>query len=397
MDRGDSRLILASPTDNDTNRYCALGATGCVALDGVEKAIRAALEKGDAADKSFRDRVYGQAFAALDRTAASNPAHTAETIAARRHALQRTVALIESEFAPALGGVSRAESGARSAPAVEINRPGAGGEPSARRAEPMSGARAEPSFGPPPQAPDVGSAAGPEAGFPAAADPRECRQPPRRRLRRLARVLVAVTILAAVAMFFWWAYGSGLLGGRIDGSVPNPPQVLEDEEFSPPAGSESQAPLLPQEADAEAAWIGIFSPSDPTTVSAPAGASADVMEADGESFLRVRSGSDAQSAVVFDVGQGILEQIAGRRAVFSVVAQAEGNSPLQMSVDCDLGALGDCGRRRYDVGIERGEYLFDLEVPQGSPNGIGTIRISTALSGEPRALDIFEIRVSVAE
>lgn len=369
-------------------------------MDGVEKAIRAALEKGDAEDRGHRERVYGQAFAALERATGANPSYSPEMVAARKAALQRTIDLIESEFAPALGGMSRDPRGT-AAPEVSVGspaRPAASKGPAAARGPAASrDSRADPVFSgtdahaPLPDferepvedsgaAPELGSGHGPVATRP--------------RRRRVAKLLVAVTVLAGLSIGLWWAYGTGLLGGRVDGSVPNPPRIAEEEEFTPPAG-DSQAPRPPEQADAEAAWIGIFSPSDPATVSAPGGGTAEVREQEGESFMRIRSGNG--SAIRFDIGQGVLEQLAGRRAVFSILARAEGDTPLQMSVECDFGALGDCGRRRYDVGTQRGEYLFDLDVPRAAPNGPGSIAVSTGLGGQPRSLDVFEVRVSVTQ
>ena len=110
----------------------------------------------------------------------------------------------------------------------------------------------------------------------------------------------------------------------------------------------------------------MFSPDDPTLVNAPADATAEVMEDDSGDFLRIRSGASG-SAIVFDVGAGILEQIAGKKAVFDIVARAEEGKETQISVDCNFGELGDCGRKRYEVGYERGDYLFEIELPAQEP------------------------------
>ena len=69
----------------------------------------------------------------------------------------------------------------------------------------------------------------------------------------------------------------------------------------------------------------------------------------------------------------------------------------QISVNCDFGELGDCGRKRYEVGYERGEYLFEVELPAKSPGAGGSIAINSDFANEGKAVDIYEIRVSVAE
>ena len=45
----------------------------------------------------------------------------------------------------------------------------------------------------------------------------------------------------------------------------------------------------------------------------------------------------------------MLDQIAGKHAIFDVIARAEDGKDTQMTVDCDFGELGDCGRKRYAV------------------------------------------------
>ena len=138
----------------------------------------------------------------------------------------------------------------------------------------------------------------------------------------------------------------------------------------------------------------MFSPDDPSLVNAPTGAAAEVSEDESGTFMRIRSGTTG-GAVVFDVGQGILEQISGKKAVFDIVARAAEGKPTEISISCDFGELGDCGRRRYAVGYERGEYLFDVELPAKSPGAGGSIAIDSDFANEGKAVDIYQIRVSV--
>ena len=70
-------------------------------MDPVEKAIRNALEKGNAEDRAFREKVYRSAFAALDRAAQSRPELTVEAAIKRRQNLQAKITSIESEYLPA--------------------------------------------------------------------------------------------------------------------------------------------------------------------------------------------------------------------------------------------------------------------------------------------------------
>ena len=70
-------------------------------LDVIEKAIRSALEKGDADDRAFREKVYRSAFAALERALEANPDLAPEIAGKRRSDLQAKITEIETEFIPA--------------------------------------------------------------------------------------------------------------------------------------------------------------------------------------------------------------------------------------------------------------------------------------------------------
>lgn len=179
-----------------------------------------------------------------------------------------------------------------------------------------------------------------------------------------------------------------LSGGPIDRPAQTPPQTAQ-----PPA-SQAEPPRVPG-ADDLAGWISIFDPSDPTTVTTPGDARAEVMESDGVQFVRITAGASG-TPVLFDVGQGVLEQVAGRRAVFNIVAQAP-DSETQMSVECSLAQLGDCGRKRYAVGGNREEFLFEMNLPSAAPGAGGSIAINPDVEGGSRTVDIYAIRVTPAQ
>ena len=218
-------------------------------------------------------------------------------------------------------------------------------------------------------------------------------KPRRRRGRLFAGLFLAATVVATVGIGVWWVAEQGLLLSpeERDTSVPNPPKTLEEEEFQP-----ADPPRLGSEPSEERNWITIFSPDNPGAVVTPAGASAEVVDADGEPALRIR-GEGAETPILFDVGQGVLQQIAGRRALFDIVARAEEGQETQVSVTCNFGELGDCGRNRYSVVPTRSDYLFDLAMPDAAPGAAGTIAIVPDVDAGARAIEVFEIRVSISQ
>lgn len=356
-------------------------------MDAIEKAIRNAFEKGNADDRTFREKVYRSAFAALDRALQANPGITVENAIKRRKAMQAKIAEIESEFLPAVAPMVADEGG--DAPSVDAPVSATGSAPSIdERREPSlerfaAGGRVLPDIVP--DRPLPGSQR-PETATDAVAPDRD----PRRARRRFPTGLLAgIIVLALIGLGLWWAVQSGMLKMPA-GSGPAPARQTEG--GATPEG----APQRTGEDDQARDWVDVFTPSDPTLVSAPSDAKADVMQDDTGSFLRIRSGASG-SAVSFDVGQGILEQIAGKHAVFDIVARAEDGKDTQISVDCNFGELGDCGRKRYAVGHEKNEYLFDVRLPDVQPGAAGTIAISSDFDKQGKAVDIYQIRVSVAE
>jgi hypothetical protein len=407
-------------------------------LDVIEKAIRSAFEKGDADDRAYRERVYRSAFSALDRALQGNPNITPEMADKRRSDLQAKIAQIETEFIPAVPSVDApvappvakaGEAFANGAPSIELDderqsreapwvEPVAAASPRApRTADPVvtfpepgvvkPGQRPreapavqasrrpvpEPFF---PDAADFGAVGSPvekpdvmSAGVSAAGGPNVATE----RRRPWAAMFLTVTLLALAAIGVWWALSTGLI--KIPGVPVNEgiTQVPEEEDFTPGA---EEAPQKPGEADAQRNWILVFSPTDPTTVNAPGDTKADVMTDDTGNFVRIRSGASG-SAIVFDVAKGVLEQISGKHATFDIVTRAEEGKQTQFSVDCNFGELGDCGRKRYQAGYEKAEFLFDIELPAKAPGAEGTIAINSDVDNDGKAIDIYEIKVSVAE
>ena len=345
-------------------------------MDPIEKAIRTAFAKGDPDDRVFREKVYRSAFGALDRAIQASPNMTEAIAARRRETLLAAITAIETEFVPARP--ASPEPPRQAAPDVvapDVAAP--------EGVAPVHVGREEPAFAPSldgerrPAAArrrDGGGkgdrrAAGRDAGA-----QHHDRRRPRRRWRAAGLLVLLLVVLAAAA---WWFAGPG--------------SVLQQ-----PRTGEEAAPRIPGAGETMEDWVDIFTPADPTTVAAPGDSQAEVMEDDSGRFIRIRSGASG-SPVLFDIGQGVLEQVAGRRAVFSVVARAPEGEGTQISVDCSLGELGDCGRKRYVVGASREEFLFEVDLPATRPGSGGTIAINPAIEGGGRSADIYAIRVLPAQ
>ena len=327
-------------------------------MDPIEKAIRSAFVKGDPGDRAFREKVYRSAFGALDRAIQASPNMTEAIAARRRETLLAAITAIETEFVPARPAAPAA------APTPEVSAPEAPA-PEPVAPEPAFSPTLDGERRPAARRREGGASVGRDARMP----PREDRRP-RRRWRAAGVLVLLLVVLGAAA---WWLAGPG--------------SVLQQ----PRAGGDAP-PRVPGAADTLESWIDIFTPADPTTVSAPGDSQAEVMEDDSGRFIRIRSGASG-SPVLFDIGQGILERAAGERAVFNIVARAPAGAATQISVDCSLGELGDCGRKRYAVGAAREEFLFEIDLPAVRPGSGGTIAVNPDVEGGGKAVDIYAVRI----
>ncbi|TPN89608.1 hypothetical protein FJ988_01440 [Mesorhizobium sp. CU3] len=397
-------------------------------MDAIEKAIRNAFEKGNAEDRAFRERVYRSAFAALDRVLQANPNITVEAAISRRKAVQAKITEIESEFLPAVPDVTlppeNVASPGNGAPAPRVEVSAASAAPSVDAPQPAAEAAPSPDItvdGPVqpddqprsrvlpvvpdimpdelPDAPSLDDSPGAPVGNGAQVAPDRDERRIRGRRLPLTAIFVVATLIAAAGIGLYFAKQTGVFktAAELNTGPPEPTPTLDDEDSSsssqPP---EPGSPQKPGEADQAKNWINVFSPSDPTHVSTPSDAAAEVMKDDTGQFLRIRSGASG-SAVAFDVGQGVLEKLAGKHAMFDIVARSEEGKETQISVDCNFGDLGDCGRKRYAVGHERNEYLFDVQFPDKHPGAAGTIAVNSDFDKQGKSVDIYEIRVSIAE
>jgi hypothetical protein len=398
-------------------------------LDPIEKAIRNAFEKGNAEDRAFREKVYRSAFAALDRVLQANPNVTVEAAISRRKAVQAKITEIESEFLPAVPDVTlppeNVAPAGNGAPDPRVEAPAVSAAPSVDAPLPPSQSAPSPSItvdGPVqpdasdqprsrvlprvpdimpdetalPDAPSLDDSPGAPVGNGAQVAPDRDERRIRGRRLPLTAIFVVATLLAAAGIGLYFAKQTGVFktAAELNTGPPEPTPTLDDEDSSQPA--EPGSPQKPGEADQSKNWINVFSPADPTHVSAPSDAAAEVMKDDTGQFLRIRSGASG-SAIAFDVGQGVLEKLAGKHAMFDIIARSEEGKETQISVDCNFGDLGDCGRKRYAVGHERNEYLFDVRFPDKHPGAAGTIAVNSDFDQQGKSVDIYEIRVSIAE
>ncbi len=343
-------------------------------MSGLEATLRNALQKGNAADPAFRERVYGAAVSAMQRSAAARGA-SVDAQRAQARALEDAIRRVEAEYqspSPKMEPRQRPASdpAPKIAPEPGFSRdvPPVGGN-NVRPAEP--GLRAEPR-------PEV--RAKPKSGrrnAPVNASEKPVGTVFRLRRGPFAAMFSVVVLIALFVAGLWWVITSGAFVSEADRdtSVANPPVRLEGEDFTALDPGTATAPVR-RAADTEAAtqdgWVVLFTPADPTTLGLQGGATASIETDPFGNFARIVTPSP-EGVVLVDVPPGTLQMHVGKPVQLSLVMRTEEGQSTQVAVTCDFGPMGGCGRRRFNVGQADQEYLIEIMLPDVLPPATGGV------------------------
>ena len=222
-------------------------------------------------------------------------------------------------------------------------------------------------------------------------DTRTAARPVREKRRRpfFAIILVSALVLAAVGIGFLWVIFSGLMLSpeQRDTSVPNPPATINGDAF---VGNSS--------ADGEFSgeWIDVFTPEDISRVAGRGSVKAALIESNGRSALQVVSQSpETQGEVLFELGRGILDTLAGSQALVAMTLRSSTDATTQIYVKCQLPGGGDCERRRFDVTYETNDIVFSLDLSNVRNGGgeSGVLALNSDVSGSNKGINIYAIRI----
>ncbi|PSH68409.1 hypothetical protein CU102_14080 [Phyllobacterium brassicacearum] len=353
-------------------------------MEAIEQAIRNALSKSDANNPAIRQKIYESAWGAHERSLAANGALDDDQREDRRERLKASITRIEKEIQtegslippPAPAPVEERREPVLSGDTVQTIQP-------ASRIEPSLGVVPEPDLGVPESASDGPVAA--DNYRPDRLRPRLTRKAEHKKAGGLSKLLILFALLA-VALGLLWLVASGIINSKPSSIPPS---------TGNPATSDSNEPMKEGQISSEGTWITIFDPSDSTGVSVSGRATASVDGDQPEKFLRIKSPGEADD-ISFAVGEGVLDQLVGKHAVFDIIAKSEDGTSTQIAVSCDFGSLGDCGRTRFDVSDANAEFLVQKQFPADKkPNAGGVIKINSDVSQAGKSVDIISIRVQI--
>ncbi|MEM1039826.1 MAG: hypothetical protein AAGI12_10200 [Pseudomonadota bacterium] len=378
-------------------------------MAGFEDLLRSALAKHDNPSAETRQVIYRSSREALERMIQQKEGMPAQTIALQRQKLEAAIVQVEMSRTASAEPVPQFKTAA--VETVQEPQPQQAPQQSPQpvpqpapeqKAAPATGGALNFGVAPPPsppappppapsQAPAPQSVPNPAAtpGPNLAAGPhpygeRDYDGDLLREKKPYAKMLFWAIIITGLGVTLWWmvTFGPDLLRSRLDGSVPNPPPTIESGSFNP---------------DANAGWVSVFSAdSNPESIETGNEGRAELLRADGRTYARLASNQGVDNRIRFVMPPGVMEQLRGRAATFEITMQAV-DGEQQFSIYCEFGALGTCGRKRFQIDGRLQPFIFDVlindtRLPSGER---ARLAINTDLGGTGKAVDISTIRVRI--
>lgn len=416
----------------------------------IESLIRQALARQNAFDPEVRQKIYQSSRNALAKMIAKAGVVPPQVINARSHSLEETIAKIEAEFttdvnsdrnpvasppveenntvAPPTSpqeplrrffdpGLASAANPANpvdpvnqvsgtEAPSPQVAptiAPNIGNSPFSRPSQQNPGSNIEPSFEPAapepapitthinltdaPSSPDQGEIGEADQHY-ASPTPQYAR--PRRKPIRIIIWLLGAAILAIVG---WVAYTLTL-------SIIDPQSSTI---FDKPAAQTS-------EVENKDDFITILDPEQPGALITAGNGTAEILSEISVPAIRIVSvrKPDAHETpadpLLLELAPGILKNIAGKRVTVEIMAKSGDSGAATFAVSCDFGDLGDCGRKRFRIGLQPEAVIFSIEISGDLQEGqraflaINTdVTSSAAISGKGAKIDIVYARIRITE
>ncbi|MDE1995448.1 MAG: hypothetical protein KGI75_23305 [Rhizobiaceae bacterium] len=418
-------------------------------MSGLETAIRSALERSERANPEIRARIYQSARQALEAGLRKQDITDTDVIAAQRQRLEATIRAIENEerarpkdmlvppeletpFVPtpapqrAPQPRQQVQQPQRQDPVMSVrgetrDRPAAA--PAAAVppvAVPAEAEEAEGDFGDMRAGPADHLGADSDEGQASPVMPAQARsmnfRPERAAVRRrprkfFSRLLVFCIFLAFLGVGAWWIKTSGVLltAAQRDTSVPNPPARVDSQDFNGNNNNDDDsaddddnsgpvnpglATIDPQNTFSEE-WIEIFKPTDAgKVVSGPQAKAEAVSENEGPAVRLISQTATPDGNTQIEVPASVLQQLAGKSSTIALTLQSTSDTPTQITVECDFGSLGSCGRHRFDATRQKTDALFQVRYDRSlAPTTPGHLIINSDVDGKARGINIYAIRV----
>lgn len=189
-----------------------------------------------------------------------------------------------------------------------------------------------------------------------------------------------------ICVFTAWSFFNSLSGR----SIVEPRSEITKQETV----AERKLPVRTEPSNNEG-WVNVYYPGDATTVKTQGQASLKILNDADIPYLQIFA-NKMQDAAIIDIGAGAINDFRGKKVMLDINMRSDGQQPSQMSITCDLGKGRNCGRRRFEVPVNRSDILLDIDVPADETEP-AKLFITSDLLGEGHAINIYNIRLKAAE
>ncbi|MCF6322460.1 MAG: hypothetical protein L3J32_11930 [Rhizobiaceae bacterium] len=373
----------------------------------IESLIRQALARQNGFDPQVRSKIYQSSRNALAKMIAKSGVIPPDVIEARNHLLEETISKIEHEFTDEVS-VSEVELEPQSI--LEPSNP-APIEPEQQTAPPISIADTNAPVAPSVHEPEIttdtrqpefddinpGNHA-PEAVVnierqPSKLDPgQQYASPtpqyarPRPKPIRYIVWIIAITILAIIG---WIAY-----------------MIATEFLVTPKSKPLSQQTSQNLDGSDAGTFVTILEPGQPGALITSDNGTAEIINNSTHPAIRIMSVRQTETRVtqaeplLLELAPGILKDIAGKKVTVEIMAKSGDTTPATFAVTCDFGELGECGRKRFRIGLQPEAVVFSIQISGDYQEGqraflaINTdVTSAAALSGNGAKIDILYARI----
>ncbi|MCP4071368.1 MAG: hypothetical protein GY742_06460 [Hyphomicrobiales bacterium] len=177
---------------------------------------------------------------------------------------------------------------------------------------------------------------------------------------------------------------------------------INDETRNLPNGRVSQT----DQNGAPSDFITILQPNQPGALVTAGNGTAKIISETSQPAIRIMSVRKPDTPEIqadplrLELAPGILKDIAGKKTTIEILAKSGDTGPATFSVSCDFGELGECGRKRFRVGLQPEAVVFSIQISPDFQDGqraflaINTdVTSAAALSGKGAKIDIIYARL----
>ncbi|MCP4184915.1 MAG: hypothetical protein GY761_16615 [Hyphomicrobiales bacterium] len=157
-------------------------------------------------------------------------------------------------------------------------------------------------------------------------------------------------------------------------------------------------------------FITILEPAEPSALITGGNGFAKILTDTSKPAIRVVSVRKPDTPeiqagpMLLKLAPGVLKSIAGKKTTVEILAKSGDSGPATFTIFCDFGKLGECGRKRFRIGLQPEAVVFSILISENvTEDQKAFLAISTdvtsaaALTGKGSQIDIIYARLKVGK